>query len=82
MSGCFIRTSTWLLFPCITCRIFGGAPASKNSSASLLAVIGSCSEGFNINVLPQAIAIGNIHKGIMAGKLNGVIPKQTPRDWM
>ena len=44
--------------------------------------MGSCSDGFSINALPQAIAIGNIHSGIIAGKLNGVIPKQTPNDWM
>ena len=40
--------------------------------------MGSCSEGFRIKVLPQAIAIGNIQSGIIAGKLKGVIPKQTP----
>ena len=55
---------------------------SYKGNASLLAVIGSCSEGFRIKVFPQAIAIGNIHKGIIAGKLNGVMPRQTPRDWM
>jgi hypothetical protein len=31
-----------------------------------------------MNVLPQAIATGNIHIGTIAGKLNGVIPAQTP----
>ena len=82
MSGCFMRISTCSLLPWITCRIFGGAPASTKSSASLFEVMGSCSDGFSINVLPQAIAIGNIHSGIIAGKLNGVIPKQTPNDWM
>jgi hypothetical protein len=30
-------------------------------------------------VLPHAIAIGNIHIGTIAGKLNGVIPAQTPK---
>ena len=30
-------------------------------------------------MFPQAIAIGNIHIGTIAGKLNGVIPAQTPR---
>lgn len=29
-------------------------------------------------VLPQEMATGNIHKGIMAGKLNGAIPAVTP----
>ena len=55
-----------------------GAPASTNNSASLLDVMGSCSEGFRIKVFPQAIAMGNIQSGIIAGKLKGVIPKQTP----
>ena len=39
---------------------------------------GSFSDGFNTKVFPQAIAIGNIHIGTIAGKLNGVIPAQTP----
>jgi hypothetical protein len=29
-------------------------------------------------VLPQAMATGYIHIGTMTGKLNGVIPAQTP----
>ena len=61
------------------CNNPGGAPASKNNSANLLAVIGSCSEGFKIKVFPHAIAIGNIQRGIIAGKLKGVIPTQTPK---
>ena len=40
---------------------------------------GSFSEGFNIKELPHAIEIGYIHIGTIAGKLNGVIPAQTPR---
>ena len=32
-------------------------------------------------MLPQAIAIGNIHIGTMAGKLNGVMPATTPSGW-
>jgi len=31
--------------------------------------------------LPQAIATGCIHIGTIAGKLNGVIPAQTPSGW-
>ena len=34
-----------------------------------------------MNVLPQAIAIGNIHIGTIAGKLNGVMPAHTPTGW-
>ena len=45
------------------------------------AAVGSCSEGLSTNVLPQAIAIGNIHSGTIAGKLNGVMPAQTPSGW-
>jgi hypothetical protein len=32
-------------------------------------------------VLPQAMAIGNIHIGTIAGKLNGVMPATTPSGW-
>ena len=32
-------------------------------------------------MLPQAIAIGNIHSGTITGKLNGVMPAQTPTGW-
>eukprot|EP00698_Gefionella_okellyi_P013677 TRINITY_DN3763_c0_g1_i1.p1 TRINITY_DN3763_c0_g1~~TRINITY_DN3763_c0_g1_i1.p1 ORF type:complete len:705 (-),score=165.84 TRINITY_DN3763_c0_g1_i1:76-2190(-) len=42
---------------------------------------GSRSLGLITKVLPQVIAIGNIHRGIMAGKLKGVIPAQTPNGW-
>ena len=31
-----------------------------------------------MKVLPQATAIGIIHSGIMAGKLNGGMPTTTP----
>jgi hypothetical protein len=41
-------------------------------------VSGTCSEGLRIKVLPAAMASGNIHNGIIAGKLNGVMPVQTP----
>ena len=36
------------------------------------------SEGLSIKVFPHAMALGNIHKGTMTGKLKGVIPIQTP----
>src|ERR1044071_1916201 len=42
------------------------------------AVRGTLSDGFSTNVLPQAMAMGNIHSGTMNGKLNGVMPTQTP----
>ena len=34
-----------------------------------------------MNVLPQAIANGRNHSGIIAGKLNGVIAATTPTGW-
>jgi hypothetical protein len=34
-----------------------------------------------MKVFPQASEIGNIHIGTMLGKLNGVIPTQTPSGW-
>ncbi len=39
---------------------------------------GTFSLGLRTNALPQAMASGNIHSGTMAGKLNGVMPAQTP----
>ena len=54
---------------------------AASSSASSSDADGSFSEGLSTNVLPQAIAIGNIHIGTMAGKLNGVMPATTPSGW-
>ena len=34
-----------------------------------------------LSALSSAHAIGIIHRGTMAGKLNGVIPATTPRGW-
>ena len=42
---------------------------------------GSRSRGLSTNVLPHAIAIGYIHIGTIAGKLNGVMPATTPSGW-
>ena len=42
---------------------------------------GSRSEGFRMNALPQAIAGAIFHSGIIAGKLNGVMPATTPSGW-
>ena len=70
--------STTSLSPLITLKTPSGNPASFNNSANLIEHDGSFSDGFNTKVFPQAIAIGNIHIGTIAGKLNGVIPAQTP----
>ena len=57
------------------------APASMKSSASLTGKPGSFSDGLRMKALPQATATPNIHIGIMAGKLNGVMPAPTPSGW-
>ena len=57
----------------------GGAPASVNNSASRIEQPGTFSDGLRMKVLPQASATGNIQSGTMAGKLNGVMPAQTPK---
>ena len=49
-----------------------------NSSARRFAVSGVRWEGLSTNVLPAAIASGANQSGIIAGKLNGVIPQHTP----
>ena len=53
-------------------------------SASMREAPGSFSEGFSTKVLPEVTAIGNIHSGIMAGKLKGQMPATTwcrPQHW-
>jgi hypothetical protein len=44
-------------------------------------VSGTRSEGFRMNVFPVAIAYGRNQKGIMPGKLKGVIAATTPSGW-
>jgi hypothetical protein len=66
------------LSPWTTLKTPSGKPASAHSSAIFTDADGSFSDGFSTNVLPQAIAMGNIHIGTMAGKLNGVMPAATP----
>ena len=74
----FINASTASLSPLTTLKTPSGNPASLNNLANLIAHDGAFSEGFKTNVLPHAIANGNIHIGTIAGKLKGVIPAQTP----
>jgi hypothetical protein len=52
-----------------------------NSSAILSGTPGSRSEGFRMKALPQAMAGAIFQSGIMAGKLNGVMPATTPSAW-
>ena len=54
------------------------AGLQREFGAAAWASCGSCSEGLSTKVLPHTIAIGNIHSGIIAGKLNGEIPAHTP----
>ena len=79
--GCSSRRSTATLSPWTTVNTPGGRPASRSSSAQKLAADGSRSDGLSTKVFPHAIAIGYIHIGTMAGKLNGVMPATTPTGW-
>src|ERR1051325_1033310 len=79
--GCCKIASTASLSPLTTLNTPGGSPASVSNSAMRMPADGSRSDGFRMNVLPVASAIGNIHIGTIAGKLNGVIPAQTPSGW-
>lgn len=54
-----------------------GNPASLAISARSMAAPGSFSDGFRTNVFPTDTARGNIHSGIIAGKLNGHIPGES-----
>src|SRR3982074_952613 len=80
-SGCSINASTATLSPLTTLNTPSGKPASFNNAAMRSDADGSRSDGFSTNVLPHASATGNIHIGTMTGKLNGVIPAQTPSRW-
>ncbi len=76
--GSISSVSTASLSPLTTLRMPGGRPASSISSASRIGTDGSRSDGFKMNALPQAMAGANFHIGIIAGKLNGVMPATTP----
>ena len=65
--------------PCTTLSTPGGRPQSLAISASIMADSGTRSEGFMRNALPAVVAGGNIHSGIIAGKLKGAMPAHTPR---
>ena len=58
-----------------------GRPASRNSSARRTGTDGSRSLGLMMKALPVAIATPDIHSGIIAGKLNGVMPAPMPIGW-
>src|ERR1043166_2310725 len=79
--GCSSSRSTATLSPWTTLNTPGGRPASASSLAQKLAADGSRSLGLRTKVFPHASAIGYIHIGTIAGKLNGVMPATTPSGW-
>ncbi len=81
MSGWSRMASTASLSPFTTCSTPSGSPASCISAASISGTDGSRSDGLRMKALPQAIAGHIFHIGIIAGKLNGVMPATTPSGW-
>jgi hypothetical protein len=56
----------------------GGSSASRQISASSIAVSGVVSAGFSTTVLPHASAGAIFHAAISSGKFHGMICPQTP----
>ena len=81
MRGSVSSVSTASLSPLTTLSTPAGRPASTNSSAMRIGTDGSRSDGLRMKALPQASAGAHFHIGIMAGKLNGVMPATTPSGW-
>ena len=75
------KPSTVSLSPFTTCNTPSGRPASFSNSARNSEVDGHRSDGFRIIALPADRAGAIFHNGIMAGKLNGVMPATTPKGW-
>ena len=76
-----MSASTTSLPPLTTLSTPAGNPASTSNWASRIGTEGSRSDGLSTKALPQASAGANFHIGIMAGKLNGVMPATTPSGW-
>jgi hypothetical protein len=56
-----------------------GRPASLRRATNLREVIGVIDDALSTSVSPVAMHMGIIHPiGIMAGKLNGAMPANTP----
>ena len=81
ISGWSRIASTASRSPFTTCSTPSGSPASCISSASISGTLGSRSDGLRMKALPQASAGHIFHIGIIAGKLNGVMPATTPSGW-
>src|SRR5262245_36231929 len=79
--GSVSSVSTASLLPLTTLSTPAGSPAATSNSASRIGTDGSRSDGLRMKALPQASAGANFHIGIMAGKLNGVMPATTPSGW-
>ena len=77
-SRCSSMWSTAILFAVYDIENTRGETRWANIPAAGVDGPGSFSDGLSTKVLPQAMAIGNIHIGTIAGKLNGVIPATTP----
>lgn len=70
-----------LTVSCAPCTKFTtplGNPISLRSYARIVEAPATFSDGFIIYVLPHTTDNGNIHNGIITGKLNGAIPAHTP----
>jgi hypothetical protein len=76
--GCPSSPSTASLAPWTRLNTPSGSPDSASNSASRTPVSGVRWEGLSTNVFPHTSASGTIHSGTIAGKLNGVMPAQTP----
>jgi hypothetical protein len=79
MSLCVQILVTVYFPPCTTFTTPSGTPDYFNRSMSMLVAPATFSDGLRMYVLPRVIAKGNIHRGTIAGKLNGAIPAQTPK---
>src|SRR2546425_11475052 len=58
-----------------------GKPAWWTRSMMSCIAVGSCSDGFAIQQFPVATAYGQNQNCTMTGKLNGLIPANTPSGW-
>ena len=78
-AGCLSRTSASSFSAVTMLTTPLGRPDSYSMSSSRWLVSGTKLALLSTKVLPQAMQIGSIQpKGIMAGKLNGAMPANTP----
>src|SRR5450756_2423330 len=78
-AGCFSRTSASSFSAVMRFTTPLGRPASYRMSSNLPPVMGTRLDALSTRVLPVAMHRGSIQpKGIMAGKLKGAIPANTP----